>query len=217
MTPAFPAWTFAVFAALSVLTLGYSIYSYRWQALRENRTAQHLFYGSVVVLVMLWMSKAGILPGLEFHVLGLTAATLMMGWRLALLAAALMQLGLLLLGATHWTDFGYHLLIQNALPIAFTWQFYSLVYKRLPHNPFVYILVAGFLNAGFTHAFLDVLQSLAYLASGDYTLAKVWHDYLRYLPLMMFPEGVVNGMFIAGMVAFHTEWLSTFNEDSYFK
>ena len=217
MTPDFPTWTPGLLALLSAVLLGYCGKTYRWQALQENRTAQHLFYGSVVVLVMLWMARAGILPGLEFHVLGLTAATLMMGWRLALIAAALMQIGLVLLGTNHWADFGYHLLIENALPIAFTWQFYSLVYKRLPHNPFIYILVAGFLNAGFTHAFLDVVQSLSYAAAGDYPIAKIWHDYLRYLPLMMFPEGVVNGMFIAGMVAFHTEWLSTFNEDSYFK
>ena len=49
-----------------------------------------------------------------------------------------------------------------------------------------------------------------------YTLDKVWHNYLRYLPLMMFPEGVINGMFITGMVVFNSRWLSTFDEDSYF-
>jgi len=32
----------------------------------------------------------------------------------------------------------------------------------------------------------------------------------------MFPEGVVNGMFITGMVVYHSRWLSTFDEDSYF-
>ena len=29
----------------------------------------------------------------------------------------------------------------------------------------------------------------------------------------MFPEGVVNGMFITGMVVFHSRWLSTFDDE----
>ncbi|WP_221801774.1 energy-coupling factor ABC transporter permease [Oceanobacter mangrovi] len=217
MTPLLPDWMTGVLMVGSLALLAYATATYRWQALREQRIAQHLFFGCVLVLSLFWHATAGILPGLEFHILALTSATLLMGWRLALVASALMQLIQLLLGEVHWADFGYHFLIENALPIAFTWQFYSLVYRRLPHNPFVYILVAGFINAGFTHAFLDLLQSGIYALTETYPAHKIWHDYLRYMPMMMFPEGVVNGMFIAGMVAFHTEWLSTFDEDSYFK
>ncbi|MDP2505436.1 energy-coupling factor ABC transporter permease [Oceanobacter sp. 3_MG-2023] len=217
MSPTLPDWLLGLMSLVSLGLLGWSIYSYRWSALIEHRPAQHLFFGSVLVMVLFWQAKAGILPGLGFHILALTSVTLMMGWRLALVATAMMQLVLALSGQFEWQTLGYHYLIQTALPIGFTYGFYSLVYLRLPHNPFIYILVAGFLNAGVTHAFLDLLQSAIYALSGTYTVDKIWHDYLRYLPLMMFPEGVVNGMFISGMVAFHTEWLSTFNEESYFK
>lgn len=217
MTHMFPEWFLLLCGALSAIWLGWATLGCNWRALLDNRGAQHFFFGSSLVIAAFWIMKAGILPGLSFHILALTAVTLMMGWRLTMVSAALAQTGLLLIGQLEWSMLGYQLLFGCFMPIAFSFWFYCLVYKRLTHNPFIYILVAGFLNAGFTHAFSDITNSLCYWLSGNYPLSQIWHDYLRYLPLMMFPEGVVNGMFISGMVAFHSRWLSTFDEDSYFR
>merc|ERR1711879_233022 len=134
-----------------------------------------------------------------------------------MMAMALTQSGLVMVGQLEWQMLGYQLLFGCLLPVAFSFWFYCMVYKRLSHNPFIYILVAGFMNAGMTHAFADVINSASYWLLGVYSLDLIWHDYLRYLPLMMFPEGVVNGMFISWMVVFHSRWLSTFDEDSYFQ
>lgn len=207
-------WWLLNFVALGAT--GWALLTYNWRALLDCRPAQHLFFGSIVVISLFWHMRAGVLPGLEFHILALTASTLMMGWRLALLAAALAQLVLVFTGRLMVADLGMVVALQVSLPVAFTYGFYLLVYRRLVHNPFVYILVAGFLNAGFTHAFSDLVTSGFYWLGGLYDGGRLWYDYLRYLPLMMFPEGVVNGMFISGMVVFHTRWLSTFDEDSYF-
>jgi uncharacterized membrane protein len=201
----------------AVILLLLAIRRVNWQALREYRSTQHLFWGSVVVLAVLWHLRAGILPGMEFHILGYTSLMLMTGWPLAFIAALFVQLLMLLTGKFSWLDFGYQYVFFSALPILFSYGFYLLVYRRLTHNPFVYILVAGFLNAGLTHAFSDLMHSGLMLGFSVYSQEVIWHDYLRYLPLMMFPEGVINGMFISGMVAFHSRWLSTFDEDSYFK
>lgn len=203
-------------AGLSLFILIWTAMKYSWSVLVENRTAQHLFFGSILIITLFWKMEAGVLPGLSFHIIGFTAITLMMGWKLALVAAAWVQVSLVLIGHHDWQMLGYHYLIQSVLPIVFTYGFYWLVYRRLAHNPFIYILVAGFLNAGFTHAFSDILQGASLFITGLYQLEDIWHNYWRYLPLMMFPEGVVNGMFISGMVAFHTRWLSTFDEESYF-
>jgi uncharacterized membrane protein len=202
---------------LALIALASAAWRYNWSALLACRPAQHLFYGSILVITLFWHLKAGIIPGLGFHILALTAATLMMGWRLALIAGSLAQLLLVLTGQLDVHLLGFAVVLQVAAPVAFTYLFFLMVYQRLVHNPFVYILVAGFLNAGFTHAFSDILMSLAYWLGGEYELSRIWNDYLRYLPLMMFPEGVVNGMFISGMLVFHTRWLSTFDEDSYFR
>jgi uncharacterized membrane protein len=203
-------------AILSVLLLIPALLSYNWQALLNLRGAQHFFFGSVVVLALLWNMQAGILPGLSFHLMGVTAITLMMGWRLALLSVLLVQVILVLVGKLWWAALPYQFLLAGALPVLFSYGFYLLVYRRLAHNPFIYILVAGFLNAGLTHGFSDFLQALSLWLLDVHPMELIWRDYLRYLPMMMFPEGVVNGMFITGMVVYHSRWLSTFDEDSYF-
>lgn len=202
---------------VALATLGTVARQYNWAALRECRPAQHLFFGSVLVMTMFWHMQAGILAGLGFHILALTAATLMMGWRLAILAGAMAQVLMVLTGNVLVTQLGFVIVLKVVAPVLFSYLFFLVVYKRMVRNPFVYILVAGFLNAGFTHAFSDVLLSLVYWLAGVHDAGHIWNDYLRYLPLMMFPEGVVNGMFISGMVVFHTRWLSTFDEDSYFR
>lgn len=216
MNGIFPSFFLVLCAVVSAVWVGWAAWGSNWSALFSNRSAQHFFFGSSLVMAAFWFMQAGVLPGLSFHILALTAVTLMMGWRLTMVAATLTQLGLTLVGQVEWSMLGYQLLFGCLMPIAFSFWFYCMVYKRLTHNPFIYILVAGFLNAGFTHAFSDLINSASYWLAGSYSLGQIWYDYLRYLPLMMFPEGVVNGMFISGMVAFHSRWLSTFDEDSYF-
>ena len=211
-----PVWALYASSALALAILIPALFTYHWHSLFSNRQAQHFFFGGVVALSVLWNMQAGILPGLSFHVMGVTALMPLMGWRLALLAMLLIQLVLVATGKLWWGGLGYSYLFTGVLPVLFSYGFYLCVFNRLVRNPFVYILVAGFLNAGFTHAFSDVLQALSLWQLDVYTLDKVWHNYLRYLPLMMFPEGVINGMFITGMVVFNSRWLSTFDEDSYF-
>lgn len=200
----------------SVIALVVALLGINWQAMRDHRGTHHFFLGSIVALTLLWSLNAGILPGLHFHLLALTSITLLMGWRLALLAGFCVQLLLVIMGKLWWGAVAYQFVLAVMVPVLFTYAFWLLVYKRLPHNPFVYILVAGFLNAGLTQAITDIVQSVAIWIQDIYPFSKIWHDYLRYLPMMMFPEGVVNGMFITGMVVFHSRWLSTFDENSYF-
>lgn len=203
-------------AVVSLLVLGLAARAVNWNAFTAYRGTQHFFWGSVVVLAVFWQMRAGILPGMHFHILGYTSIMLLMGWPLALIAAAFVQFIMLVTGKLEWLEFGFQYLFFSVLPIVFSYVFYLAVYKRMANNPFVYILVAGFLNAGFTHAFSDVLRSGLMWGLDIHSWDTIWRDYLRYLPMMMFPEGVVNGMFITGMVAFHNRWLSTFDEESYF-
>ncbi|TNC92536.1 MAG: hypothetical protein CSH36_04045 [Thalassolituus sp.] len=203
----------------SVAAIGLLIYvisTINWQALRRRPGTHHFFAGAVLIVTGLWLMHAGIKPGLHFHILGVTGMTLLMGWRLAILACGFILTGVYLLGKVSLEDLGVSLLFGCALPVFITWQFYLQVYRRMAHNPFVYILVAGFLNAGITQAAYALILSGWYVHMGLWDLNTVWEDLLRYLPLMMFPEGVINGMFIAGMVSFHPRWLSTFDQDSYF-
>src|SRR5690554_7016992 len=83
---------FYVSLPLMLGLLGWALYGVNWQVLASNRTAQHVFYGSVLLCLPFWLLSAGILPGLHFHLLGMTALTLVMGWRLALLVGFIVQI-----------------------------------------------------------------------------------------------------------------------------
>ncbi|MCP5086888.1 MAG: hypothetical protein GY952_08825 [Rhodobacteraceae bacterium] len=55
------------------------------------------------------------------------------------------------------------------------------------------------------------------LATGTYTLDRIAYEYLPFLPLYLLPEGLLNGMLTAIFIGLRPEWLTTFDEASYFK
>ena len=75
--------------AALLLWLVLLIFSLRGSLLRtlhDHPLYQHLCLGGAIALVPLWTLRAGLHEGLEIHFLGLTSLTLLLGWRLALLA-----------------------------------------------------------------------------------------------------------------------------------
>ena len=63
-----------------------------WKTLIEARVT-HVFFGAAVALMFLWNASTPVQPGLSFHLLGLTAVTLILGWSFAVLAAAFALIG----------------------------------------------------------------------------------------------------------------------------
>jgi uncharacterized membrane protein len=51
--------------------------------------------------------------------------------------------------------------------------------------------------------------------SGLYDWSHLSHDYLRYLPLILFPEGVLNGMLITTFVVIRPQWVRSFDDADY--
>lgn len=212
----FPAYVLIGSYVAMVALIIYAGLDINWRRFYAQPSLQHFFLGSVVVISLLMTMQAGLLPGLEFHLMGYTAATLLMGWRLALLVGIFVELLALIFGVWELESFAYKYLINCALPVILSWNLFRLVERYFPKNPFIYIMLGAFLNAGFTHALADVAKGFHLVLLEVYSLEQVWREYLRYLPLIMFPEGVINGMFITGMVAFNPQWLSSFDEDVYF-
>src|SRR5690625_4233601 len=65
----------------------------------------------ILMLVFLWILKTGIQPGLDVHFLGLTAVTLMLGWRLSIVVAPIALLILTALGIYSWQAIGVNLFL----------------------------------------------------------------------------------------------------------
>lgn len=184
------------------------------ELLKESQLRQ-LAMSCVLGLIFLWTLKTGIQPGLEVHFLGLTAVTLMLGWRLSIVVAPLALVILTLLGVYPWQEFGVNLFIGMLLPISFTYLVFLLTRSYLSRHLFVYIFIAGFFNAALTIAIQMFSFALYYKLIGAYQWYVIMDDYFVIVLLMLFPEGVLNGMCLAGLVTYKPEWVLTFMDRDY--
>ncbi|MFH7565113.1 energy-coupling factor ABC transporter permease [Oceanimonas smirnovii] len=186
-----------------------------WPALLADKRRQHLCFGGAIALVPLWMLQAGIRDGLEIHFLGLTTLALMLGWRLGLLMATLALLLVTGFGFETWSEFGVNLLLGVILPVSFSYFLFLVTYSYLYRHLFVYIFVAGFFNAALTISVKTAALAAYMVWSGEYSWQIVQSDYLTILPLLLFPEALLNGMAITLLVVFRPQWMCTFYDRDY--
>ena len=90
-----------VFGGLYALALVTALRLAHWRRLLDSEQL-HVFLGTVVCLILLWHIRAKVNPGLDFHLLGVTVVTLMLGWSLALIATSLALVGVILNGGGGW-------------------------------------------------------------------------------------------------------------------
>ncbi len=185
-----------------------------WPRLLENGRI-HVFLGAVVCLVLLWHMRAHVNPGLSFHLLGVTAVTLMFGWSLAVIGASLALLGVTLNAGGGWDGFVINAVTTGVLPATLSQILLVLIRHYLPRQFFVYVLVNGFLTAGFAGIVSGYLAAWLLIWSGAYTYAELDQTFLPFFPLMFLPEAMLNGWIMAAMVAFRPEWVGSFSDEQY--
>jgi uncharacterized membrane protein len=186
-----------------------------WRIWLGDRERQWVWLGLAGFLVALWSMKAGISPGLSVRFLMITTLTLMHGWQLAVLGAALALAVLCFTGQAAWSSFGADLLCMALVPALFTAWFHELVHARLPHNYFVYFFVTVFLGAALAFNLAGLARIAILAAGGTLDDAHVGDEYFAILPLMSFGEGVVNGMFMAMAVVYRPRWVMSFDDRLY--
>ncbi|WP_026034947.1 energy-coupling factor ABC transporter permease [Aeromonas sp. 159] len=198
-----------------LVLLAFSLRRSLWQTLRDNPLYQHLLLGSAIALVPLWYLRAGLHEGLEVHFLGLTSLTLLLGWRLALLAPCLTLLVLGYFGVTNLADFGWQALVGIALPVATSWLLFLASWAWLPRHLFVYIFVAAFLGGATTISVKVAASALLMGLSHSYPWHTITADYLSIWPLLLFPEALLNGMAMTVLAIYRPHWVNTFFDRTY--
>ncbi|MCP4595638.1 energy-coupling factor ABC transporter permease [Neptuniibacter sp.] len=202
-------------AVVYMVALLYAFRNAPWKALSNNRTLQHVLFGATALLMMLWSMRAGISPGLGIHFLGLTVMTLVFGWDLAILASTIALVGMAIIGKESWDGLFVNGVCSVLMPVATTYMIYRYVETKMLKNFFVFLLVCGFIGGGISTAVAGLSTSAVLVLDGVYDLQKIYHEYIRYLPLIMFPEGLLNGIFLTGMLVFHPDWVRTFDAKAY--
>ncbi|MGP9831900.1 energy-coupling factor ABC transporter permease [Marinobacter sp. NSM] len=202
-------------ASIFVLVLLAALRSVDWEALRKDNATQHSLFGAAVVLGFVWQLRAGISPGLAIHIFGITVITLMLGWALAVISGLLALVITVITGREPLVMFAANGLVTVMVPALVTHAIMLWERRRDFRNFFAYIFFCGFFGAGLSVAAAGVLMCLMLWSSGVYTFETLVHEYLRYLPLFMIPEGFVNGVFVTGLMVFHPDRLSTLDQRRY--
>ena len=170
-----------------------------------------------MVLLLLWNTRAGVLPALNFHLLGVTAVTLMFGWAYAVFAVVLVTAGSIIAEESQWGVLGLNALVTGCVPVLVTSLLLRFAQQRLPHNFFVYVYVNGFLAAGLSIVAASLLGALIMVAVDAASGQWLGYQYLPYLPLIFFAEAIVNGIIMTALVALRPGWVASFDDNLYIK
>ena len=183
----------------------------------KNPSLLNACMGAAVVLMLVWSIKAGVRPGLNFHLLGGTMLTLMFGPWLALGVLALTLLGVTASGAAGWASLGINFLLMAALPVLLSHAIFRLADTRLPNHLFVYLFVNAFFGAGLAMAACGLAAVTVLSIAGPYSGGYLDTQYLPYFILMGWSEAMLTGMLMTLMVVYRPDWVCTFSDERYLK
>lgn len=172
------------------------------------------FLGAAVILLGLWLVKAGVQPGLSLHLLGATALTLMFRPWFAILALALV-IGGLTIHNGQYAAYPANLLLMGVLPVSVSWAIYRLVERKLPNHFFIYIFLNCFFGAGLAIVAVGLASTAYAAASGTYSIDYLLENYLPYYLLMAWAESFTTGMIMTVLVIYRPEWVATFDDKRY--
>lgn len=208
-----PAWH--VMALL--LTMASLVWCWRtapWGAIRQGARTS-VVMGLAVLLMPLWTMKAGIKPGLDLHILGAMAATLILGPQLAMVSMGLALIGVALNGALPWLAWPINFLLMVVWPVAVAEAIHRLVEGRLPNHFFVYLFVGSFMGSALTVMLQGAMSSLVLGLAGAYSLDYLATNYLPYFLLLGFAEGWLSGMVMTLLVVYRPQWVASFDDRRY--
>ncbi|MCL1130218.1 energy-coupling factor ABC transporter permease [Shewanella sairae] len=168
-----------------------------------------------VSLTGLWLLNASMTPGIHVHFLGIVVLLLMFGWRMASLIALLPTLFFAVFVFKQPSEFAIYALLGVCLPIFCCFLIYSQMFKYLPHHLFIYIFCGAFLNGFLSIMFHILAWSIWLTATTDYSWEFLSHNYLVLIPLLGFPEALLNGMAITLLVVYRPDWLYDYSDRTY--
>ncbi|MFK3974694.1 energy-coupling factor ABC transporter permease [Pseudomonas sp. NPDC087358] len=200
---------------LYVPMLVWALWRCPWVELFTDSRRQHLFFGTVFALFLLWLMRRDFDTGVSYHFLGMTAVTLLLDWPLAIIGGLIAQLGMLAMGRQDLASLGVNGVLLVVMPVLITEACSLVVERAQPKNPFTYIFCSGFFAAALA-ALICLLVAMGLLwHDGLFAMPEWLGDFVGYLWLIIFPEAFINGMIVTALVVFCPEWLETFNRTRY--
>jgi len=185
-----------------------------WSKIVDSE-ALHVYLGAIVLLIVVWILRGGIQPGLDYHLLGVTALCLMFEWQFALLAVSAILVAVTWHGSAGWEAFAVNALVTGAVPITLTRLFLYFVQRTLPHNFFIYIYLNAFLAGALSILLAGLVSAFIQQLAGVHPARDLVNNFLVILPMLMFGEGFLNGAAMSLVVAYRPGWVATFHDRWY--
>lgn len=207
------AWYWAAWAVWLPLFVR-SVLRAPWARLKDSEQL-NVWLGMVVLLTLIWSLKAGVKPGLAFHLLGATVFTLSFGPQLAFVGLSLVTLGITLDGAAGPFAYALNALLLAGVGVAVSQGLYRLFSGLFPRHFFVYIFVNGFLGAALTIIGVGLAASVLLALAGAYSWDYLFDDYFPYFLLLGFSEAWLSGMIMTLFVVYRPNWVLTFDDSRY--
>ena len=211
-----PLWVGGVLLAVFVLVIARVAWRAPWRALRANGLVT-VFIAATALAGLLWSMQVGVREGLTLHLLGTASLVLVFGPALAMMAgtgALLLTIGA---GQSDALMAGYQGLLLVVLPVWVADGAHRLLRRRLPPNPFIFFLGSGFVG-GMLALAPPILVSAALMAGlGLQPGWAIQRDYLALLPLVLFPEGFINGAVMTALVVYQPGWVRSFDDETYLR
>ena len=201
---------------LWLLVLLQAVRAAPWRPFLASAKLQHVFLGATLALFLLWIFEIGVRPALGFHFLGVTVYVLMFGWSLGVLGVGLAMMAVTFTTGD-WATLAVNTLLLGVLPASLSYGVYALVTHYLPRHLFIYIFLCAFFNAMLAAGVAALALALLLIVTETYTVARISNDYLPYLPLYLFPEGLLNGMVTTALIGLRPDWLKTYDDELYLK
>jgi uncharacterized membrane protein len=185
-----------------------------WRRLAED-AGSHLFLGACVATLAAWSIHPEALQGLDFHLLGATVFTLMLGPQLAILGLSVVMVALARMRGVPLESLPISIVLLAVLPVALSVTVLRVAERVLPRNLFVYLFVAAFLGSAaamVTSGSTSVGLLATYGAPGTAAMAQ---QFLPYCFLLGFAEATLTGMIMTLLVVYQPAWVSTFCDERY--
>lgn len=184
---------------------------------------QHATIAALCIMTLCWVLRIqvsdGQIAGMNYHIMGATLSTLMVGPAGALWLGSIMFVlfTLVFSGYPHLSVVGLNIYC-TLLPYILTTYFLLILCRRwLPANLFIYIFINGFAAA----ASSTILAALCIIIT--LTLAQVfpsealWHQALPVFIFIGWGEAFLTGLISAVFITLAPHLISTFNDKYYLK
>ena len=209
-----PLWLNGVAISVMLLALSTALYSAPWRLIARVGERQHLFFGAVLVLVLIWSMSITTHQegGLSFHLLLIASVILLLGLSFGVIAGLLALFIRQLIAGGDWTVIGVDALCTVLAP-ALVPVLAVRVVRCISVAPlFAFTLGASFLGGAFTVLMASLMGLLVLNLSQQHALLAAAWDQVALLPLLMFGEGFINGTIMTALAVFQPGWVRAYRE-----